>query len=847
MAKYLTLLTHIGAAKIANATALGTKINLTQMAVGDANGNYSVPNPAQTKLINEKRRAGLNSLTIDEKNPNHIIAEQIIPDNEGGYWVREIGLYDDDGDLIAVGNCPESYKPQLQEGSGRTQTIRMIIVVSHTEAVTLKTDPSVVLASREYVDSSIAGIDKRLSDISASQIKTESGFTLQQEINILNGASALYPEMYITALEIDHTEAFKRMFTDALRLKRRVIATGYYQLSSSLDGITIGVPCDLSQATVYCVSRESALQWMQKTRIFSVIQEYENITANLKKLPEPGDNYIDIFGLSGFIKISSTDVVMYRFETDNASPAAQYKSEPNELYENGKLKYSNHYQHATNSKVEYKPYLNELEIRMPKIILDGAFIRTLIRVERNNTSLYGNVIVTLNKGHCQAYIENEECCDFYSENITLSIDYGAENKGGYAITFKNTSSMLLDRIVDPHGWAGIDGNCYRGLKVTNSHLLTVGGHFSISDIHVDRTTIINHCNGQGWGTFKITRCKHLCPDNDPTRKIVTFSTKYDYANSWEGDIIIEDLDVILGNETKYYSIVSAMEPKYDHGFLGHCPDIYIDNIRIDINKLSYRSNDIIDMRFIDLGLSKQMGYEQYQILPRYHEIKNVRLVGNRYFTRIDLKPVFNGRNYDMLTTEQFQLIAGGHFIYTLNVSELAVEKSGRANGHDVAACYVNGFRFTTNDVPQHINIEKSHYCLPCASAWNNMTITVSNQQQNHVVFDNSIIGNTNSYNIVRYKSCTIFGGRVLGARENRCAFLDFSDVHFDWLSNSSNKPLNATDFDLNNAYGLVYKDSPVVTVRVSNCTSKLENEAQTLDEKFKGYIKNNYKLGSYYI
>ncbi|HEP1896144.1 TPA: phage tail protein [Kluyvera cryocrescens] len=154
-AKYLAILTNQGAARLANAAALGTKLNLTQMAVGDANGTLPTPDPAQTKLINQKRIAPLNMLTTDPNNASQIIAEQIIPENEGGFWIREIGLYDDDGILIAVANCPETYKPQLQEGSGRTQTIRMILIVSSTSAITLKIDPSVVLATRQYVDDKI--------------------------------------------------------------------------------------------------------------------------------------------------------------------------------------------------------------------------------------------------------------------------------------------------------------------------------------------------------------------------------------------------------------------------------------------------------------------------------------------------------------------------------------------------------------------------------------------------------------------------------------------------------------------------------------------------------------------
>ncbi|MEA1062732.1 phage tail protein [Erwinia sp. HR93] len=153
--KYFALLTNIGAAKLANATALGAQVEITQMAVGDGNGVLPTPNPAQTALVHEQRRKPLNSLSVDPNNDSQIIAEQVIPENEGGWWIREIGLFDKDGDMIAVANCAETYKPQLQEGSGRVQVVRMILIVSSTEAVTLKIDPSVVLATRQYVDDQI--------------------------------------------------------------------------------------------------------------------------------------------------------------------------------------------------------------------------------------------------------------------------------------------------------------------------------------------------------------------------------------------------------------------------------------------------------------------------------------------------------------------------------------------------------------------------------------------------------------------------------------------------------------------------------------------------------------------
>lgn len=170
MTKYYALLTDLGAAKLANAAALGTKLQITQMAVGDGGGTLPTPNGSQTALIAEKRRAALNSLSVDAANSSQIIAEQIIPEAEGGFWIREIGLYDADGVLIAVANCPETYKPLLQEGSGRTQTVRMILIVTSTDAVTLKIDPSVVLATRKYVDDRVIEVKAYADSLMAQHL-----------------------------------------------------------------------------------------------------------------------------------------------------------------------------------------------------------------------------------------------------------------------------------------------------------------------------------------------------------------------------------------------------------------------------------------------------------------------------------------------------------------------------------------------------------------------------------------------------------------------------------------------------------------------------------------------------
>ncbi|MDU7390248.1 phage tail protein [Atlantibacter hermannii] len=169
-AKYYAILTTLGAAKLANAMALGTKLEITTMAVGDGGGVLPTPDASQTAIVGEQRRAPINMLSIDPANPGQIIAEQVIPENEGGFWIRTIGLYDKDGTLIAVANCPETYKPQLQEGSGRTQTIRMILIVSNTDAITLKIDPSVVLATRKYVDDRTIEVKVYADDLMAAHL-----------------------------------------------------------------------------------------------------------------------------------------------------------------------------------------------------------------------------------------------------------------------------------------------------------------------------------------------------------------------------------------------------------------------------------------------------------------------------------------------------------------------------------------------------------------------------------------------------------------------------------------------------------------------------------------------------
>lgn len=155
-AKYRALLTEQGKALLANAAATGQKLEITHMAVGDGGGSPTQPDESQTKLVNEKRRAELNSLQIDTGNSNQVIAEQVIPEDVGGWWIRELGLYDKNGVLVAIANTPDTYKPQLTEGAGRTQVVRMVLLVKGDANATIVADKTALLVSRDTLSAAIA-------------------------------------------------------------------------------------------------------------------------------------------------------------------------------------------------------------------------------------------------------------------------------------------------------------------------------------------------------------------------------------------------------------------------------------------------------------------------------------------------------------------------------------------------------------------------------------------------------------------------------------------------------------------------------------------------------------------
>ncbi|EBP3998750.1 hypothetical protein S301_08655 [Salmonella enterica subsp. enterica] len=168
--KFFSVVTTAGLKKITAATT-GKKMTLTQMSVGDGGGKEVMPDPAQNALVGEKYRADLNQLYIDPGNSNQIIAEILIPESTGGFWIREAGVFDADGVLIAVCNMPEAYKPVIEEGAGRIQTIRIAILISDTSNISLSIDGTTITATRDYVDNAVKPflkIKENLSEIAAA-------------------------------------------------------------------------------------------------------------------------------------------------------------------------------------------------------------------------------------------------------------------------------------------------------------------------------------------------------------------------------------------------------------------------------------------------------------------------------------------------------------------------------------------------------------------------------------------------------------------------------------------------------------------------------------------------------
>lgn len=169
---YYTLLTVAGLTYEANRKAAGLPIKLTQMSVGDGNGAVYNPDANQTALRREVWRGPINALLQDAQNPTWLVGEVSLPDDVGGWYVREVGFWTDTGVLYAVGKYPESNKPLLAGGAGKEFYIRAIFQTSNAASVVLMVDDAVVKATRafvmDYVAAELAKRDYKASVRAAS-------------------------------------------------------------------------------------------------------------------------------------------------------------------------------------------------------------------------------------------------------------------------------------------------------------------------------------------------------------------------------------------------------------------------------------------------------------------------------------------------------------------------------------------------------------------------------------------------------------------------------------------------------------------------------------------------------
>ncbi|ECH9329031.1 phage tail protein [Salmonella enterica subsp. enterica serovar Nima] len=199
--KFKTIITDYGKQRlIAAMSPGGTKLTLTQMAVGDGGGNPTNPDTTNTALVNEVWRAAVNSVTVDKKHPNTIVVDLLIPANVGGFWVREAGLYDEFNKLVAICSLPASEKPLLEQGSGRAQTVRMTLIVSDTSIVNITIDSTTIMATNEYVDNSLEEHEKSRNHPDATL--TDKGFVkLYSGVTSLDEAMAATPKAVKIAMD----------------------------------------------------------------------------------------------------------------------------------------------------------------------------------------------------------------------------------------------------------------------------------------------------------------------------------------------------------------------------------------------------------------------------------------------------------------------------------------------------------------------------------------------------------------------------------------------------------------------------------------------------------------------
>ncbi|MBU2706482.1 phage tail protein [Zooshikella marina] len=210
--KFYSIFTNIGKAKLANSAALGQKLNISTIKIGDGgdnNGAETAPKEGDKDIVRERWEGSINGLHKHPKNDKWLVTETVIPDEIGNFYITEFGLYDEEGDLIVIGKYPKTYKPTLDEGSGTSSYIKVILEVANTEVVQLKVDPAVVLASREYVKEKIKDHSQEQNP-HTQYVKFEDKASDNECLEGINDSKFITPKGVVNTL----TNFFKRKKAD---------------------------------------------------------------------------------------------------------------------------------------------------------------------------------------------------------------------------------------------------------------------------------------------------------------------------------------------------------------------------------------------------------------------------------------------------------------------------------------------------------------------------------------------------------------------------------------------------------------------------------------------------------
>lgn len=327
---YYTILTNVGKAKIANAQVLGEKVVMTHLAIGDGNGMHYNPTENQTALRNEVWRGHIGSIDTDLENPNWIVLEATIPSNAGGFNVREVGVFDDEDNLIAIGKYPETYKPILTEGSAKDLYVRMIIEVTNAASVQLKIDPTIAMPSRKWVEEEIEKHVKTTASL------TQRGHVqLSDDINSTSTTEAATPSAVKAVNEkvIAHLDnkmnphSVTASQIGAIPVTEKGKANGVASLGS--DGKVPASQLSVTQPPDATTSRKGIVQLNNSVTSTSTTQA---ATANAVKTVNDRFSERAVL-LGGGSKTAGTDVIAMGYNSkvlSDESIALGYNSEANE-------------------------------------------------------------------------------------------------------------------------------------------------------------------------------------------------------------------------------------------------------------------------------------------------------------------------------------------------------------------------------------------------------------------------------------------------------------------------------------------------------------------------------------